>query len=263
MYFTFEHNENSPIVCNIPHAGLSVPTQCKESFTLSEEKLTHEVSYMADMYTDELYGELAHVASFIKPTISRVVVDVERFENEDEEPMARVGMSAFYTKTSGGELLRTINQAQRKELETIYHEYHETFTTLVEKTLASQGRAIIVDCHSFPSVPRVYEPDQELFRPDICIGTDSYHTPQELTDFLVSHFTNAGYSVKINSPFAGTIVPMSHYHKDGRVVSVMIEVNRKLYMNEETFERSEDFSSTARTISRCVISALNQFYSSL
>ena len=50
-------------------------------------------------------------------------------------------------------------------------------------------------------------------------------------------FTARGYSVSINSPFSGTIVPLKHYLKDRRVSSIMIEVNRSLYDDRGGFSR--------------------------
>jgi hypothetical protein len=38
----------------------------------------------------------------------------------------------------------------------------------------------------------------------------------------------------IDQPFSGSMVPISRYRNDRRVVSVMIEVNRGLYMDEES-----------------------------
>ena len=96
-------------------------------------------------------------------------------------------------------------------------------------------------------------------RPDICIGTDAYHTPDSLTNLLKNNFEELGYSVKINSPFAGAIVPSFYHEKEPRVISVMIEVNRVLYMNEETFQKLATFSSTGKSISRAIIKSLNQF----
>jgi len=50
-------------------------------------------------------------------------------------------------------------------------------------------------------------------------------------------FKALGYDVAIDSPFSGTIVPLKHYHKDQRVTSVMIEVNRSLYASPSGFKR--------------------------
>jgi N-formylglutamate deformylase len=259
MYFEISQNDNSPIVCNVPHSGTDVPSLFLSDYVISSSELEREVFEMADLHTDFLYEELLSVSSYIKSDISRVVVDIERFPKEEDEPMSKVGMSAFYTLTSKGKVLRAVSDEKRNVLQEIYDEYHKSFTQLVASSLALHNRAFIVDCHSFPSIPRQYEPDQADVRPDICIGTDEYHTPEALSILLKNNFEELGYSVKINSPFAGTIVPLTYYRKNRHVISVMIEVNRKLYMNEETFKRLPDFSVTSKTISRCVIKSLNEF----
>ena len=263
MYFKISHNSNSPIICSIPHAGIKIPAEFQSDYLVSFEELHKEALDMADLYTDELYEELASVSSYIQSNTSRLVVDIERFPNEEDEPMSSVGMSAFYTRTSKGEVLRTINEERREELQKIYDEYHKSFTDVVTSSLTAHNTALIVDCHSFPSVPRQYESDQSIDRPDICLGVDAYHTPEKLVNVLRAQFEKVGYSVKINSPFAGTIVPLSFYKKENKVVSIMIEVNRSLYMDEETHKKLTTFSSTGRLISRCIIQGLNEFHYTL
>lgn len=258
MYFEVSENKNSPIICNIPHSGIIIPEEFRGDFVLSQQDLDKEVLYMADNFTNYLYGELLYVSSYIISKISRVVVDIERFQNEEDEPMSKVGMSALYTRTSSGELLRNISDENKMVLEKIYKDYHDFFTKLVSDSLIKNDVAIILDCHSFPSVPRAYEPEQGSNRPDICIGVDEYHTPKELVDILKSNFEKLGYIVEINRPFSGSIVPLDFYKKEKKVISVMIEVNRKLYMNEETFEKVKNFSEISKSISRCVITSLNQ-----
>ena len=48
-----------------------------------------------------------------------------------------------------------------------------------------------------------------------------------------------GYSTARDQPFSGTIVPMKHYRKDQRVQSLMIEINRWLYLGEDFSVDSE------------------------
>lgn len=259
MYFTISENPNSPIVCNVPHMGAMIPEEFRRDYIVDDQVLAHEVAHLADNDTDELYKELLHFSSFIMSTISRVVVDIERFEREADEPMSAVGMGAFYTRTSTGAILRNIGPENRDRLEALYREYHHALTNLTRGALTRHDRALIVDCHSFPSIPRPYESNQTTPRPDICIGFDSYHTPDALRDILQHNFRALGYTVGINTPFSGAIVPMEYYQKDNRVVSVMIEVNRKLYMDEATFRKSEHFSRIGKDISRCIIKSLNQF----
>lgn len=87
-------------------------------------------------------------------------------------------------------------------------------------------------------------------RPDFCIGTDEYHTPPQLVDIATQYLERAGYSVAINRPFAGTIVPMAHYHANASVSSLMIEVSRGLYMDEATGEQRPDFEAIASVLRR-------------
>ena len=104
MYFESSENKNSPIICNVPHGGVLIPYEFVSDFSLSKDELEQEVKYMADNYTDNLFSELINISSFIKSKISRVVLDIERFKEEENEPMSKVGMSALYTKTSNGNI---------------------------------------------------------------------------------------------------------------------------------------------------------------
>jgi len=64
------------------------------------------------------------------------------------------------------------------------------------------------------------------------LGIDEYHTPNWLITQLKKGFENHNLSVKINSPYSGTIIPLTHYKKDKRVKGIMIEINRKLYISD-------------------------------
>jgi N-formylglutamate amidohydrolase len=161
-------------------------------------------------------------------------------------------MGVLYTTTSHGKTLRgeeyTSGERRSHLLNEFYFPHHEAFRKAVEEELIQTGSALIIDCHSFPSVPLPYELDQNPERPDICIGTDAFHTPVELSDRLKNEFSEMGYSVELNAPFSGAIVPQQFYQTNAAVKSVMIEVNRGLYMNEETIEKTAAFTNVRRDI---------------
>ena len=102
-------------------------------------------------------------------------------------------------------------------------------TEAVKMELEETGEALIIDCHSFSNQPLPHEDSQAIPRPDICIGTDGFHTPEKLLQDTLSYFESCGYTVKVNDPFAGTLIPMDYYQSDDRVQGIMIEVNRDLY----------------------------------
>lgn len=57
----------------------------------------------------------------------------------------------------------------------------------------------------------------------------------------MAFFDKAGYSVGINWPYEGSIVPMEHYKKNKNVNSIMLEINRALYLKDPTNEKSENY----------------------
>ena len=217
------------IILHIPHASTVLPADVE--FLLGAENLAYEVDAMTDHHTDQLF-DLSGARRCVFP-VSRLVVDPERFI---EDSMESVGMGVVYTHTAAGEALRAISEIDRLALiNSYYNPHHTALTRMADECLEKHNQCLIIDCHSFPAQPLPYESDKN--RPDICIGTDSYHTSTELKDCLLKVFEASGYHVAIDSPFSGTIVPLKHYHKDKKVASVMIEVNRSLYDSPSGFKR--------------------------
>ena len=138
-----------------------------------------------------------------------------------------------YTTNSFGKPLRNIESDERSYIiENYYRPHHKRLTESVKLELDSHGKSLIIDCHSFSNIPLPHEDSKDIPRPDICIGVDSFHTPDDLVQFTKQYFENLNYIVKINDPFSGTIIPMDYYQKDKRVKGIMIELNRDLYKND-------------------------------
>lgn len=240
------------MILHIPHSSKLIPTGLRSTFLLTDSELDEELLVMTDAFTDELFScSAADVAHVVFP-VSRLVVDPERFVDEKREPMSKKGMGAIYTKTSRGAPLRAhLGKADREYLlNEYYNPHHKRLEEAVRDELCEKGVCLIVDCHSFSSRPLPHEPDQSPERPDICIGTDSYHTPTRLERTTNEFFDKTGYSVGINRPFQGTIVPLVYYGKTGNVMSIMIEVNRSLYIDEGTGDRNAGFPRVTNDLDR-------------
>ena len=178
------------------------------SFLLRYEELYDEHE-TGGRYADELF--VHPVYSVISP-VSRFLCDVERFSNDDEEPMARVGMGAVYLNTTDGKPLR--RDLTKKERDHLIEEYHRKNERSVElylgEAILSNGFALIIDCHSFASIPLLCDGDQATPRPDICIGTNEDQTSPELIELVTKYFTELGYSVSMNAPYTGTYIPRGY-----------------------------------------------------
>ena len=233
------------LILHVPHAASNLPNQ--EGFIHNDEKFQQEITKLTDWYTDDLFH--SETDEMIVAPFSRIFCDVERFENDDEEVMSKVGMGVLYERFDNDELLRTVTPELREDvIQNYYRPHHNALTLAVKTQLDLEGNCLIVDCHSFPSNPLLKGLDQSTNPPDFNIGTDAFHTPQELIDRAVAYFKDKGYSLGVDWPFKGTIVPMTFYKKDKRVQSIMLEVNRKLYLKEPGKEKSENYASTKEIV---------------
>ena len=249
-----------PLVAHVPHASTVIPPDIRKTIKLDDAGLAREIIRLTDWHTDDLFSWVVEFGgSMFVNGLSRLVVDPERFENDAKEPMAKKGQGVVYTSTADGAVFRKPDPVERQRLiQAYYKPYHQALTELVESMLSETGTALILDCHSFRSKPLAVDSDQTPDRPDICIGTDAFHTPPALADSLHNAFEGEGLAVERNMPFAGALAPLKHYHSDDRVTSVMIEIRRDLYCDESTGERTESYHGLRQTVERAVRRGLAQ-----
>ena len=204
------------IVLNIPHAAIE---GIEGSGWPDTEAFRQEVKKWTDWYTEEMFEcdvfeEHPRVRKVVFP-LSRFVVDVERLEND---PLEAKGQGIIYQ--SFGEHQRILpDEAERERLMELYDQHIRQ----LKSHLSPQN--LLIDCHSFPS---------SLSDIDVCIGfnEDWSKPPQEVIDLVADTFRNASYKVGINMPYSNAISPVCDftYH------ALMIELNKRIYMNEENLE---------------------------
>lgn len=237
---------------HIPHDSTHIPDIFRDQFLLTDPQMRMELLRMTDHHTVDLFG--GNPESDVIFQVSRLLVDVERFEVDAHEPMAARGMGVFYTHTHDRKpLRRVLSEDEREELRAAYYRpHHLLLQQRVDEALGSTGRALVIDCHSFPSQRLPYEIGGDGPRAEICIGTDSFHTPTGLRAAAVKGFADAGFSVTVDTPFAGALTPLKHYGKDHRVKAIMVEVRRDLYMDEHTGARGERFEEIRADVKRVI-----------
>ena len=230
------------IILHIPHSSLVIPKEALQQYDKS--LLQEELLLMTDRYTDELFS--LPYSSIVFP-YSRLFCDVERFRDDAKEEMSQKGMGAVYTRTHNNVEFRKLLPEEKPRILTGYYDvHHQRFEQLVSEKLKKHNETLIIDCHSFNPFPLPHENDKSE-RADICIGADDFHTDKKLAEYFRTSFETKGYTVKINSPFAGSIVPLKYYEKNKNVQSVMIELNRALYMNAKG-EKLENFEKLKNDI---------------
>ncbi|MFE3324437.1 N-formylglutamate amidohydrolase [Streptomyces sp. NPDC059176] len=225
---------SSPVILHVPHSSRTLPTDVRRGIVLDDRALQRELDHITDAHTEEIAAR-ASASSGVRPwqfvnRLSRLVIDPERFPDEREEMLA-VGMGAVYTQTTHREELRPLGTDHEPLLERYFRPYAAAMAVAVADRLSATGRAIVIDVHSYPTRRLPYELHGGGSRPPICLGTDAFHTPVALLAQARRSFAEFG-GTGLDSPFAGTYVPLEFYGKDPRVSALMIEIRRDVYMEE-------------------------------
>lgn len=246
---------NDSIVFHLPHASLLIPREERGGFLVDDQALELTNKIITDLYVDDFFATLVSGGVVVKAECSRLVVDVERFVDDNQEIMSRVGMGAVYIKDHNGRLIRKIDDNQRQMIiEKYYQPHHQKLEKAVVDNLAKYDNCLILDLHSFASKPLDCDNNQTDYRADVCLGYDEFHVPSDVIQAIEDKIKKLGLAVSHNSPFAGSIVPLRFYRKDNRVKSLMIEINKRIYMNEVTFTKRKQFDK----ISKLVCGAIQQ-----
>jgi N-formylglutamate deformylase len=233
------------LILHIPHSSDKIPMDT--GYVVDKKTLDQEIIKLTDWYTDDLF--LFEDSIIVKADFSRIFCDTERFSDDSQEVMAKYGMGVLYEKSDDGSVIREINTKLREDiLNNYYSPHHEKLNQAVNEQLESNGKALIVDCHSFPSYPLIRDLSQEENRPDFNIGTDSFHTPKHLIDISKDFFNEKGYTLGVDWPYSGSIVPLNHYQKSKNVSSIMLEINRALYLNEPGNQKSRNYIKVKETV---------------
>jgi N-formylglutamate deformylase len=225
---------DSPVILHVPHSARDIPADVRTGIVLDDAALERELDHITDAHTAEIAEEAAEAAAvapwrFVN-RLSRLVVDPERFPDEREE-MLSVGMGAVYTRTTHREALRPTATDPEPLIARYFRPYAQAMTEAVAGRLATTGRAVIIDVHSYPTTPLPYELHGTGPRPPVCLGTDPFHTPPELLAAARKAFVPCG-GTALDSPFGGAYVPLEFYGKDARVNALMVELRRDTYMSE-------------------------------
>jgi N-formylglutamate deformylase len=253
-----EHGR-TPVLVEVPHAGLLIPESLRDEVLASEETRRRD----ADLYVDELYALAPDAgAAVLSARLSRYVVDLNRAPDDVElgaledpitgrlsGPTRQPRGVVWRVTTDGRPVLRTPLDASAlaQRLAQFHQPYHARLREELERTRERFGFVVLVAGHSMPSAVR-RGPREIERRADIVPGSlGGTSTDPRVVELVDQHFRGAGLSVRHDDPYRGGFTTAHYGRPAQRQHAIQIEINRALYMDEiscapkrENFARLQD-----------------------
>lgn len=243
-----------PVLFDSPHSGSVYPSDFHH---LCPFPVLRQAE---DTYVDELFGAVPTFgATLLCALFPRTYIDANRAV-DDLDPRLLDGRWPLplrpSAKSAGGlGLIRTLCRPGMPlypgklsvedvaaRIERYYHPYHAEVAAAINANVAGFGASWHVDCHSMPSCG-------DGGGADFVVGDrDGTTSERAFVDLVVRTLRGRGYAVALNHPYKGVEL-VRRYGKPGRGRhSIQLEVNRRLYMNEETLEKHAGFAVVQRDL---------------
>mgnify|MGYP000532153511 CR=1 FL=1 len=256
----------APLIFASPHSGRRYPPELLADARVGLISLRRS----EDAYVDELFaGAAAHGACVLSASVARAFVDLNRDPAEldpdmfDERPPTSTHTSSARVQAGLGAIPRisgdgqniyrrklSLDEAERR-IAGIYRPYHTLLGNLLAETKAQFGCAVLIDCHSMPNNAR------GAHAPDIVLG-DRYGASchPSVTALAEATLRRLNYRVARNTPFAGGHTTQTYGRPIAHMHALQIEINRALYVDERTLERTNGYARVRADMTR-LAEALN------
>ncbi len=250
-----------PFFVTIPHSGETIPSEAPWLGSLPAPVLLRDV----DRFVDQLYKSAIeqHCIPHITATCHRYVIDLNRLADDyDQDSVAGASLPSgthpkglHWSVTTFGE--RLISQPMPKALHDLlvknyYEPFHAQMKQMVQKFAA--GKQIFhLDLHSMPSQGTAMHNDPGQKRADIVVS--DFHGKSARKDFVdavIEAYKGQGFEVAYNWPYFGGGITQMYGRPEQGHHTVQVELNRSLYMNEDTKEKSDHFLAAQTKLSQAL-----------
>lgn len=252
-----------PLIFDSPHSGSIYP----DDFGHAIDRMTLRRS--EDAHVEELFsGVTDHGATLLHALFPRSYIDPNRNEDDIDltmfdadwphaiNPTSKtldrgVGLIWKDMKALGPIYDRKLTVAEISgRIEGYWRPYHKALADLIDAAHASNGRVVHIDCHSMASMGDRTTEDGSVPRPDFVVSDREGATCNPaVLDCVVDHLRGGGFTVSVNDPYKGFELVRRHGKPDQGRHSLQIEINRALYMEEETLSKTPNFVKMQQILS--------------
>ncbi|MGE4528930.1 MAG: N-formylglutamate amidohydrolase [Rhodospirillaceae bacterium] len=253
-------------VFDSPHSGTDYPEDFRPALPMRELRMAE------DMYIDEMYAAAPSAgAALLLAHFPRIYLDANRsIIDMDQDlldapwpgPLApgiktQYGLGLIWRKSAEGNPIydRKLSVAECEARIARYHApYHAALQRLLNARHAAFGAVYHVNCHSMPEFSSALAPEGPgVPRADIVLGDrDGTTCAPAFTHAVADCLRGEGLNVAINDPYKGVELVRAFSDPSANRHSLQVEINRRLYMNETTFEKNADFAATKAAVGRLI-----------
>ncbi len=250
-----------------PHSGKDYPWAFLRASVLDERSIRSS----EDAFVDELFGAApTHGAPLIAARAPRAYIDLNRSADEldpalirgvatvTHNPRVSSGLGVIPRVVAGGRAIyrgKISLEEARGRIAEVWRPYHRALQREIDEARAGFGLALLIDCHSMPHEAIDAAGSRKGGRklPEVVLG-DRFGAAcgAEMMDLVESAFSRAGFRVARNAPFAGAYVAQSYGRPARGQHAIQVEIDRSLYMNEETIEPGPRFEEIRARLSEVI-----------
>jgi N-formylglutamate deformylase len=255
-----------PVLFDSPHSGTDYPEDFRPGVPMAALRQAE------DAFVDELYacgprhGATLIAArfprSYIDPNRSLLDIDTSLLDSPWPGPAAAgrktsLGIGLVWRVLDTGEPIYarklTVEEVRRR-ITDFHQPYQKAVKDSLDAAFAHFGCVWHVNCHSMPAISSaISEEGPGKPRPDFVLGDrDGTTCEPGFTAFVAAQLSDMGYAVKVNDPYKGVELVRAFSDPAAGRHSLQIEVNRRLYMDERSREKTPGFARLARDIERLV-----------
>lgn len=248
-----------PLVLDSPHSGTVYPSDFEYACDLALLRCAE------DTHVEKLYDFAPGLGvHWIEAHFPRSYLDANRNTTEmdvtlldapwpdevetDPKVMSKVrlGKGLIWRTTDAGlpvyQRKLSISEV-RARIDNCWQPYHAAVAQAIAAAHQQHGYCIHINCHSMPAIAssNATEFPGEAHADFVVGDRDGTTAHPALSQLVCRHLAELGYSVAYNHPYKGVELvrrysqPAQHRH------SIQLEINRKLYMNEQTLAVTAGF----------------------
>jgi len=247
------------LVLDSPHSGTNYPADFAyacELTTLRRAEDTHvEKLYDFAPVLGAAWVEAFFPRSYLDANRDTTEMDISLLETAWPDAVStdavvmskvRLGKGLIWRTTDDGYPIyaRQLSVAEvQARIAHCWVPYHAAVVQAIDDAHQRHGYSIHLNCHSMPAVAASHATEfPGEAHADFVIGTRDGSTASEpLAQLVCEHLKRLGYSVSYNHPYKGVELVRRYSAPDQQRHSIQIEINRKLYMSEETLQLNAGF----------------------